>query len=402
MSARSAAGGPLRRGTAQRMADLTVRIRRPWASQSRPMRSVALTIWVAFIVFPVANAITSDQPSTAAHLAVIAVAIAFVGVYAGVLATMFRDDRLWARMALSAVIAAIAAGLTLIDQASWAFLFSYASACAGCGFPSRLRFHAVLGCTALAAGCTLLAGGSSGLALGDGAATVGVGYMMVLLADLAERNDELREARAQLAQAAVARERERFARDLHDLLGHSLSVIAIKAELAGRMLREDPDRAGAEVADVERVARLALREVRDAVGGYRRPTLDGELDRALLALAAAGIQAEVERDHEPLDPDVEAVLAWSVREGATNVIRHSGARSCYLRITTGSDTATVEVLDDGAGAEREPALDAPPGHGLSGLAERAERLRGTIRSGRREDGPGFRLAVSVPVAAGRP
>ena len=109
--------------------------------------------------------------------------------------------------------------------------------------------------------------------------------------DLRNRNQELQEARAELALSAVARERERFARDLHDLLGHSLSVIALKAELAGRLLPERPEQAAREVGEVEDVARAALVEVRQAVSGYRRPTLEGELTGARMALSAAGIEA---------------------------------------------------------------------------------------------------------------
>ena len=178
---------------------------------------------------------------------------------------------------------------------------------------------------------------------------------MVLLSDLRERNLELTEARAELAQSAVAQERERFARDLHDLLGHTLSVIAIKAELAGRLLPERPDEAAAEVADVEQVARKALGEVREAVSGYRKPTLDGELEGARMALTAAGIEAAFERSPVRLDPEVEAVLAWAVREGATNVIRHSSAHRCQVTVSADAAGAVVEVVDDGQG-QRVPEM----------------------------------------------
>ena len=173
----------------------------------------------------------------------------------------------------------------------------------------------------------MIAGGGSGSGGGFAASAVGIGLLLVLMRDLRMRNQELTEARAELALTAVTAERERFARDLHDLLGHSLSVIAIKAELAGRLLELDPERAAAEVGDVEQVARQSLREVRQAVSGYRQPTLEGELEGARVALSAAGIEAEFERAPVTLDPEVEAVLAWAVREGATNVIRHSGARA---------------------------------------------------------------------------
>ena len=177
---------------------------------------------------------------------------------------------------------------------------------------------------------------------------------------------------------AVAQERERFARDLHDLLGHSLSVITLKAELAGRMLTDRPRDAAREVAELEQVARTALGEVREAVSGYRQPTLDGELAGARMALSAAGIEADVEQARVPLDPAVEAVLAWAVREGATNVIRHSGAQHCTLRITASLTDAGVEVIDDGVRARSASTADGGARH-RGGLAERA-RASCTARS----------------------
>ena len=177
---------------------------------------------------------------------------------------------------------------------------------------------------------------------------LGIGLLMVLMRDLRVRNEELTEARAELARAAVAQERERFARDLHDLLGHSLSVIALKAELAGRLLPGAPNSAAAEMGEVEQVARQALSEVRDAVSGYRQPTLEGELAGARMALSAAGIEAEMTSREATLAPDVEAVLAWAVREGATNVIRHSRRRALHgSRSRAGLTEAGVEVIDDG-------------------------------------------------------
>ena len=143
----------------------------------------------------------------------------------------------------------------------------------------------------LAVVCSSLGGASDGAAIGYGASSVGVGLLMVLMSDLRARNVELTAARAELAETAVIRERERFARDLHDLLGHSLSVIALKAELAGRLLPDQPAQAAGEVAEVEQVARQALSEVRQAVSGYRQPTLEGELAGARMALSAAGISA---------------------------------------------------------------------------------------------------------------
>src|SRR5581483_2587369 len=217
----------------------------------------------------------------------------------------------------------VAVLLTIADRPSWGFLFTYCAACVGLVVPSDLGMPAVILCAAVAYVATVVAGGGGGSGVGFAASGVGIGLLLVLMRDLRMRNKELMEARAELALSAVEAERERFARDLHDLLGHSLSVIAIKAELAGRLLKLDPERAAAEVADVEGVARESLREVRQAVSGYRQPTLEKELEGARVALSAAGIEADVVRAPVTLDPEVEAVLAWTVREGATNVIRHS-------------------------------------------------------------------------------
>ena len=181
------------------------------------------------------------------------------------------------------------------------------------------------------------------------------------------------------ARLAVDNERNRFARDLHDILGHSLTVITVKAELAQRLLDVDPARAKAEVADLERLSRDALSDVRRAVEGYRELTLPGELARARTALAAAEIDADLPNSTEEVPSDRRELFAWTVREGVTNVIRHSGAQRCTVRLT--HDAA--EVLDDGRGPTEDPA----GGSGLLGLRERAAARRGHRRhAGRRAVG----------------
>jgi len=145
------------------------------------------------------------------------------------------------------------------------------------------------------------------------------------------------------------------------------------------------------VADIKTVACNALGEVREAVSSYRHPTLVGELAGARMALQAAGIQARLKGTDVALDPEVEAVLAWTVREGTTNVIRHSGARSCRIEVQPGPEAASAEVVDDGQAVEPGGA-----GSGLAGLRERAERLAGRIEAGPAPEG-GFRLWVSVPL-----
>jgi two-component system sensor histidine kinase DesK len=359
-------------------------------------RLVGGFMWLLFIIFPVLNAIGSD--SGGHHGLIIGGALVFVAAYLGLVFGWRRWQlRLEERSAiLFGLMVAVAAALTVFQDPGWGFLFTYCAACAGLIASSMVGFVAVCLCAVLAAACTLIGGGNGGSALGFAASAAGIGLLMRLMRDLRTSNRELTEARAELARMAVAEERERFARDLHDLLGHTLSVIALKAELAGRLVRDQPDQAAQEVAEVESVARKALGEVREAVSGYRQPTLDGELAGARMALSAAGIETSVVRPEVPIDPASEAVLAWAVREAATNIIRHSGARHCELTISAGLDGTTLEVVDDGGGAAAPDS--SASGHGLAGLAERARALAGRVEAGRRPEG-GFRLLVSVPTAA---
>ncbi len=356
-------------------------------------------IWLAFILVPLVTAITGSGPG---HGWAIAAAAVFTVAYISLVLILFSDRRQWMRWALCGVLLAVAIVLTLAHNSGWGFLFTYASACLAVIAPTGWGFSAVFASSVLAVICSSLGGASNGAAIGYGASSVGVGLLMVLMSDLRARNRELTEARAELAETAVIRERERFARDLHDLLGHTLSVIALKAELAGRLLPDRPLEAANEVAEVEQVARQALGEVRQTVSGYHQPTLDGELAGARMALAAAGIESQVQRPSVAFDPEVEAVLAWAVREGATNVIRHSGARHCTVKVSAPLGGAEVEVLDDGGGGDANGlsalSVNGGGGHGLDGLRERAESLRGRIEAGARPDG-GYRLSVLVPVGA---
>ncbi len=196
------------------------------------------------------------------------------------------------------------------------------------------------------------------------------------------RNIELIKAHQENADLLVENERTRFARDLHDILGHSLTVITVKAELAGRLMDADPARAKSEIADLERLSRDALADVRRAVEGYRDLTLPGELARARAALEAAEIRADLPNTTDEVPTDLRELFAWTVREGVTNVIRHSHARTCRVLISpTG-----VEVTDDGDGTRSETN-----GSGLRGLRERAAAVGATVVT--RSLSPGFSLSV---------
>ncbi|MBT0770851.1 sensor histidine kinase [Kineosporia sp. J2-2] len=209
------------------------------------------------------------------------------------------------------------------------------------------------------------------------------------MTQMAARNIQLDLANDEIARLAVARERDRFARDLHDLLGHSLTVITMKSELAGRLVPLDPARAEAEIAEVERLARDALADVRLAVAGYREVTLSTELVSARTALDAAGIEAELPSAVDEVPGERRELFGWAVREGVTNVMRHSGARHCRITLTRDG----IHIVDDGSGPPSAGSGNAG-GHGLRGLRERAEAAGAVVTVGAGDDGRGFRLEVA--------
>jgi len=199
---------------------------------------------------------------------------------------------------------------------------------------------------------------------------------------------------------AVTDERLRIARDLHDLLGHSLSTISLKAQLARRLAAADPV-VSAEIADIESVAGHALTEVRDAVTGYRQTSLAAELHAARSTLSAAGIDPTVQLDVLGLPARTDALLGWVLREAVTNIVRHSRARTASVRLSRHHDTVILRVADDGPGPEQgATTLTVPavtPGNGLTGLAERIEAAGGVLDAGPGREG-GFLLSAALPLA----
>jgi two-component system sensor histidine kinase DesK len=286
----------------------------------------------------------------------------------------------------------ISVALTVAALDSFGLLFVYAASAASVRLAGRTSVLTVAAITALAAATLAVTNPEAGVFWGVTATVFATGTLWFLIGGLLRANAELREARSELAELAVADERLRFARDLHDLLGHDLSLIALKAELAGKLLPTGAEAAATEVDDIKDLTRNALGQVREAVDGYRRPTLAGELAGARVALEAAGIDLRVDDRSDALDPDVESVLAWAVREGATNVIRHSGARHAAIKIGPGGE---VEITDDGQGERGVNGSEPDPGHGLDGLLERARSIGGGLEAGAGPEG-GFRLRVSVP------
>lgn len=331
---------------------------------------------------------------------------------------------LWRRGWL-VLIVVLGAALFVVGGTNWLVALACAAAVFGTLVPGspRLAGAGVACCCALGLGVTTWQGYGYGNAL---AATAVPALAGMFSYGSARRNalvERLHQTRAELARMAVADERLRIARDLHDLLGHSLSLIALKAELAGRLIGTDTSRAAREIGELETVARRALTEVRQAVTSYRQPGLAAEIATARRMLASAGVDVRVEVPGAySLPGAVDALLAWTVREGATNIVRHAAAGHARIAIELTPAHAAAVVTDDGsgppggrggpaaaagsAGAAREPGAAAGPGpagaglaagSGLAGLAERAARLGGTLSAGSDPRG-GFRLMVSVPQA----
>ncbi|GHG57794.1 two-component sensor histidine kinase [Streptomyces griseocarneus] len=350
-------------------------------------------LYMSYLYYAVED-LTEDR-----HTAVVT-AVGWVALVSFVLGYLFlvlgpRPEHLvpWRNRLLGGLYA-LAVTLTLTLGPPWTVLLVYVSISSGVQLPLKWGLRVVPAIALTVAALGVLNGfGTAEMLLLVLPTLLGGGAMMAVV-QMGRTMRELREARATVAHLAANEERLRLARDLHDLLGHSLSLITLKSELAGRMLPDKPEAAAQQVADIERVSRQALVDVREAVSGFRRPTLDAELAGARTALTAAGIAADLTRvtsGHADLPPDEEGALAWALREAVTNVVRHSGARRCEIAVEESGDELCLTVTDDGRGA------GGAHGNGLTGLTERLG-----LADGRLETGPGprggFRLRAYVPLS----
>jgi two-component system, NarL family, sensor histidine kinase DesK len=379
-------------------------------------------IWLIYLVQPISNLFHTSHGHGHGALYIaggLLITAVFCAIYLPIMTNLDR----WPRTAQAGLVAlAVLTGLACaIYGRSWTPLWIYVST--GCGLiltATRSRRAATLGVVATAAlysfFCWL-----SHQDLGDylavlipvllvGLAMIGFRLQMVLMRELAE-------ARETVARLAANEERLRLARDMHDLTGQSLSMITLKSELAAKRLSRlpesaDRDAAVTELGDIGRVSRQTLHDIREAVSGYRRPTLAIEVITARNALEAAGItlddDAELTVRSGSFDPDAEAALAWCLREATTNVIRHSGARHCRIRLSERHGEFSLTITDDGRGLPEgtrgaaAPAGpdDEPGGSGLRGMSERLSAVGGHLSLGSQDaTGHGFRLVATVPVAA---
>jgi two-component system sensor histidine kinase DesK len=369
-----------------------------------PSAWIAVAVAIGLLVFvggPLV-AVLQERPTTPEELVAFGGVVAFVGVYLWAIPPDLAGRAVGRPAPATVVLALLGVTIGLAHrEADWTVLFIAAGTAAGRVTPPRVAIVAIGSSAALGALVRFAVGIEVGGGLESAFEVTLTGLMVLGFSQLERTARDLQQAEAEVARLAAADERVRIARDVHDLLGHSLSVIALKAELAGRLLERDSHRAGAEMRDVEGVARASLRDIREAVAGYRRMTLDTELAGARVALSAAGIDVDVHAPTGALDTPTDELLGWIVREGVTNVVRHSGAEHCAIHIANDEREVRLEIVDDGGSGDRSRG-SAPLGRAGSGLSGIRDRL--DVVGGRMESGPirdrGYRLAAFLPIPTG--
>lgn len=220
--------------------------------------------------------------------------------------------------------------------------------------------------------------------------TLGVAGSNIHFAERNRADAKLRLAHSEIEHLAKVAERERIARDLHDVLGHTLSLIIVKSTLAGKLLEKYPERAKSEIADIEKVSREAMAEIRNTLRGYSTYKLTEELQRAKAALGSAGVELESETAEISLTPAQESVLALITREAVTNVVRHAQARQCRFRLAASNGDCILEIQDDGRGGFQSE------GNGVRGMRERIEALGGKLE---RDTSVGTKLHFEFPLSS---
>jgi two-component system sensor histidine kinase DesK len=368
------------------------------------MAGLAFTaVWLLYLIGPVVGLFTHHPGYGVLY---IALGLAIIGTFCTVYLILVPNWAAPSRYSLPglAVLALLAATACVVYGGTGAaVMWIFLSSASGLLIENRSwAARAILACVGLYVIFGLIGHLDQSDFLGDLLPVLFVGFATNGLRRQFTLTAELTRAREEVAQLAANEERLRLARDMHDLTGQSLSMITLKSELAARLLGRlpestDRDRARDEVEQVATVSRQTLRDIREAISGYRRPTLAVEIITARAALASAGIAARDDPDLTLLsgtfDPDTEAALAWCLREAVTNVVRHSSAKNCHIGLGRQSGAMTLTVRDDGTGHVPDASVD--PGSGLHGLAERLCAVGGSLEL-RPDIGPGFCLIATVP------
>jgi two-component system sensor histidine kinase DesK len=340
-------------------------------------------IWLIFLLEPVAEIWPPDAgDEVLALVAILGFSVTYLAAFW--LLKRRREDQLETELPLGQGAAVIAL-LVLLNLLEYPALGEaalggviYIAATAAMVLPVRVALPVVLAVSGAAAlAIATMPGWSRDFDFAVFALTGA--FLLWAVRQILVRNIDLVRMKQENEALLVDQERNRFARDLHDILGHSLTVIAVKAELAGRLLEEGADpRAAAEVADLERLSRDALADVRRAVRGYREITLPGEIARARGALEAAGIEAVVPSSVDDVVGDLRELFAWTIREGVTNVLHHSRAERCEIELTADR----VVIRNDGLAPGGEARASDVEGNGLRGLRERAAAAGARLHAGR--------------------
>jgi len=360
---------------------------------SGPRRLVWSGVWLAFLGYPIGD-IVSRHHSTAWEAAAWASLAVFVAVYLRTMWLALGPEVRSARPAVTGWLAAlIVVTFTMVAGfgAPWGGVIIYLGVATGASLTNRAALATLGGIAAVSIGIGVAVGVSASDLAFVTFLTTALGVTMLGVRRMFQLIVELRDARDEVARLTAAEQRLRFARDLHDVLGHNLSAIALKSQVARRTLHTDLGAAAAALEDVEAVAHRSLDDVRALVSGYRHPSLAEELAVAEELLVAAGVQPLIERPEQLPGGRSDELLAWAVREGATNVVRHSRAAHCRITITAGDGQARLEVADDGTAANGDAV-----GSGLRGLRERMAEVGGEMDA-RPLDSGGFRLSVRVPL-----
>lgn len=344
-----------------------------------------MSIWLVYLGFVFLEPYLDRAAWPVWGIAILSIAV-FLPLYFGSFQRAARQPK----QALAMMVAMAALGFALVRfniGAATYVIFSSAAA----GFVFRRRRNAALYVIGIALALTsvmfLVRQPFEYWMLFQPAIVLMVGLVNIVAAEERRRNLVLRRAQEEVEEMAKLAERERIARDLHDVLGHTLSVIALKSELAAKLADIDPGRAFREIREVERVSREALTEVRSAVEGYRGRGLRGELQSAAQALRAAGVSLDTDVPPVTLPAKQETVLALAVREAITNIVRHAAASTCRISLREEAGAFVLSIKDDGIGGiPRE-------GHGLSGMRERVAALGGTVAV---DGAHGLSLTVTVP------
>ncbi len=342
--------------------------------------------WLLYLIFLLPGLFFTRWGAISVWLTVLSV-IVFLPLY-------FRSFWLEGQaMVYNNLLIALIGVLLLPINISACTYFIYAAA--GIGFISNMRSALVVifGLGALLVLESWLLGFPTLAMLMPAALVLMIGCANLFHGALMRKNHSLRLSQAEVTRLATVAERERISRDLHDLLGHSLSLITLKAELAGKLLqRENIQRAGQEIDDLERISRTALSEVREAVSGYRQADLHDELQHADEALSSADIKLNLSGEYSDLPSAHDNALAMCVREAVTNIIRHSDANNCWIQFSHDRAQVKLSISDDGEPLKQEIAM----GSGLKGMQDRLAIMGGdlTIRQNQ-----GLHLQIQLPTSA---